>query len=166
VIKQLILPLVGVALFVVLVGTFVKNPSKLGIKTSTTVSPDASSQEIVINNVKIAATIANSPEERSRGLSGTQSLTENSGMLFVFEAKDASPIFWMKDMLIPIDIVWINDGKIVQIDEYIEPPIKGAPDSELKLFKPQGKVDYVLELPAGFCDKNNIKIGDETKFDL
>ncbi len=160
-IKQLILPLVGVAIFVVLVGTFIKNPSNLGIKVAPTVSPEATEQEIKVNGVTLKVSIANTPEERTRGLSGTTSLTSDRGMFFVFDTKDVSPTFWMKDMIIPIDIIWINDGKIVQIDKNIEAPVDGTPDAKLKLFRPQTKVDYVLEVNSGYSDKNSLKVGDE-----
>lgn len=159
-IKQLILPLVGVAAFIILVGTFVKNPSKLGIKAIPTVSPKATEQEVKIGNISLKVKVASTPEKRAKGLSGVGSLSENSGMLFVFDTGDVSPTFWMKDMKISLDMIWINDGKIVQIDKNIEAPIPNTPDPKLKLFRPQSKVDYVLEVNGGFSDRNNIEVGD------
>jgi uncharacterized protein len=161
VIKQLILPLVGVALFIVLVGTFVKNPAKLGIKPVPTVTPGSNEQEIIVKDKKMKVTAVSSAETRAKGLSGTSSLAEDRGMLFVFDTKDVSPTFWMKDMIIPIDIIWINDGRIVQIDKSIEAPVAGTPDSKLKLYKSKSPIDFVLEVNAGFSDRNGLTVGDE-----
>lgn len=159
-IKQLILPLVGVAAFIILVGTFVKNPSKLGIKAIPTVSPKAIEQEVKIGNTSLKVKVASTPEKRAKGLSGVDNLSENSGMLFVFDTGDVSPTFWMKDMKISLDMIWINDGKIVQIDKNVEAPQPNIPDSKLKLLRPQSRVDYVLEVNGGFSDENNIEVGD------
>ena len=63
-------------------------------------------------------------------------------------------------MLISIDIIWINDGTVAKIDKNIEPPAPGTVDSQLKLYRPDTPIDYVLEVNAGFSDKNSIGIGD------
>jgi len=84
-------------------------------------------------------------------------------MLFVFEQENIRQSFWMKDMNFAIDIIWISDEEIIQIDENIPPPDPGMPDSELKSYLPNQPIDYVLEVNAGFSDENNIKIGDPVK---
>ena len=81
-------------------------------------------------------------------------------MLFVFDAQNVTPVFWMKDMLIPIDIIWINDGKIVKIDTNLQPPKKGTLDKDLTTYGAGQPVDYVLEVSAGFSFKNKLEIGD------
>jgi uncharacterized membrane protein (UPF0127 family) len=80
-------------------------------------------------------------------------------MLFVFENKDVIPGFWMKDMKFSIDIIWINDGKIAQITKELPTPEPGTPDRNLPIYTPEGGIDYVLEVPAGFSDKNDILVG-------
>ena len=162
-IKQLFLPLVGVAAFIILVGLLVKNPQKFGFIQAT---PTPSLKEIKVGGKAIKVTLANEPEERAKGLSSVSSLPEDQGMLFVFETKDTYPSFWMKGMIMPIDIIWVNDGKIVKIDKNIAPPPTGTVDKDLKLFRPDKPIDYVLEVTGGFSDKNNLKTGDETQFDL
>lgn len=154
-IKQLILPLIGVAAFVVLVGVLVENPSKLGlIPVSSTAT-----KEIKINDKSIKVTLADTAEKRSRGLSGTASLPADQGMLFTFDQKDTFPTFWMKDMLIPLDIIWINNDKIAKIDKNIQAPPAGTKDSDLELLRPDKPIDYVLEVNAGFSDRNGITVG-------
>jgi hypothetical protein len=96
--------------------------------------------------------------ERARGLSGRVGLGENIGMLFVFDNEGIYP-FWMKDMNFPIDIIWINkDLKVVYVKE------NATPDSFPESFSPGEKALYVLEVPAGFSEKNNLKIGDGVVF--
>ena len=60
-----------------------------------------------INNFEIYLDLAATNEEKRRGLSGRNGLEENEGMLFVFE-EPGFYSFWMKDMLFPIDIIWIS----------------------------------------------------------
>lgn len=107
--------------------------------------------------VKVATTSA----ELSRGLSGAQGLAPNEGMLFVFR-REAKWSIWMKDMKIPIDIIWLDKGKKVV---YI---VKNAqPDSyPQEKFAPKTDAQYVLELAAGTVDSRGIMINDEAKFEL
>ena len=112
-----------------------------------------------IKGVKIYVEIADTADKKAKGLSGRKSLDKSSGMLFIFP-KDTEPAFWMKDMFFPIDIIWINDDKITQIDKNVPNPISGAIDSQLPLYRPSLPIDYVLEVNAGFSDKNNLGIGD------
>lgn len=149
--KQVLLPILGAVLFILVVGLITQ---KLGR------TPFSNKKEVKIGDLKILVLLADSQEKRKRGLSKVESLAENEGVLFVFEEKDVVPGFWMKDMLIPIDIIWINDGKIVKIDKNIAPGAPETPDSELKLYYPGQPIDYVLEVNAGFSSKNNIKTVD------
>lgn len=151
--KQIILPLLGVAAFIIVVGLFVqKSPSfKL---------PEASTEKIVtIGDKRISVQIAKTNEERSRGLSGVSSLKNNSGMLFVFSPK-SNPFFWMKDMMIPLDMIWITDAKIVKIDKNISAPSVNTQDRDLKTYSAGQPIDYILEVNGGYSDKNGIKTGD------
>jgi len=148
--KQIFWPLLGVAVFIAAVGFLTQRLQNNKVQ----------SKEISIGSVKIQVEIANSESLRQKGLGGRKSLAENSGMLFVFDQKDIFPGFWMKDMLISIDIIWINDGTVAKIDKNIEPPAPGTVDSQLKLYRPDTPIDYVLEVRAGFSDKNSIGIGD------
>ena len=118
---------------------------------------------VVINNIKIIVRLAKTPEEQSRGLSGTASLSENEGMLFIFPVKNRQT-FWMKDMLIPLDMIWISDDKIVDISKNIPIPKPGMSDIQLPIYSPKEEVNYVLEVNAGYSDINNIKIGDRVEF--
>lgn len=159
--KQVFLPLLAVIILIVVVGLFIKNPSFLGMSGISTPKPTAPpAKSITVGDQKVIIQIADTSEKRSKGLSGTSSLKENEGMLFIFDSKGIKPLFWMKDMLIPLDIIWIGDGKIVKIDKNVPNPKPGTTDSSLKTYSGGVPVDYVLEVNAGFSDKNNIKAGD------
>jgi len=115
-------------------------------------------QEVKIGNSRLFAEVASNEEERRKGLSGRTSLSKDGGLLFLFE-QNVVPSFWMKDMLIPIDIIWINDWRVVKIHENVQPE-PNKPDGELTKYVPDDPIDYVLEVNAGFARKNNIKVGD------
>lgn len=121
-------------------------------------APIEQSQGIVeINGKTVRVEIAGTPSLRARGLGGHSSLLENEGMLFVFPV-DGKYSFWMKDMLFPIDIVWIAaDGHIVDIARNV------SPETYPQTFEPSVPVRYVLELPAGYSDAHNVLVGDRVR---
>lgn len=155
--RSILLPLLGTALFIALLGVF---GAKLGNGHIINPLAEEPKKDITVGDSSLKVTLANDEEERKMGLSGKSTLPEGEGMLFVFDKQDFFPSFWMKDMLISIDIIWINDGKVTKIDKNLAPPSKDTPDSELNLYYPAKPIDYVLEVNAGFSDKNNIKAGD------
>lgn len=119
--------------------------------------------EIMINNQIIIADLAVSPDERQRGLSGRASLNINEGMFFVFEEAGYHGI-WMKDMKIPIDIIWINsEREIVGVESHVLPPRAGTPDSELKIYYPPEPVDRILEISAGRSELLRANPGDKVE---
>src|SRR5690349_12394377 len=63
---------------------------------------------ITIDNATFSVVVAKTPEEREKGLSGRDSLAQNSGMLFVFDHPDTYT-FWMKGMKFPLDMIFIKD---------------------------------------------------------
>ncbi len=64
--------------------------------------------ETCFKNYCFKVELAKTPEERSRGLMSIKSLASDKGMLFIFEKEGIFP-FWMKNTLIPLDIIWINE---------------------------------------------------------
>lgn len=103
--------------------------------------------------------IVDTPQEKAKGLSGKPSISGDEGMLFIFNNK-SYPSFWMKDMNFAIDIIWISDDTIVQIDENVPHPSYDQNDKELPLYRPPIAINYVLEVSAGFSKNNGIKVGD------
>lgn len=115
--------------------------------------------KIEINGNKINVEIVRSPIDLARGLSGRDSLAPNEGMFFLFP-KLSNYGFWMKDMKITIDIVWIKGDRVVGFVENVDPQI-GATEKDLKIYYPPEPIDKVLEVIAGQAKSLNLKIGDK-----
>jgi uncharacterized membrane protein (UPF0127 family) len=121
---------------------------------------DSAYNTLILGGKKITIEIADSPEERQQGLSDRIALTEDTGMLFVFETSDFQH-FWMKDTLIPLDILWINANKeIVHIEKNV------TPDTFPQTFTSTLPARYVLEVNSGFSKKHKIQEGEAVKFEL
>lgn len=121
---------------------------------------DKKVNEIYIDNdknlIKINVEVADDNEERIKGLMFREKLDENSGMLFVFENEEHQT-FWMKNTLIPLDIIFIDRNfKIVDIKSAV--PCKEEP---CILYKSSRPVKYVLEVKDNFTAKKGINIGDK-----
>ncbi len=119
------------------------------------------SRSLSIKDISVKVELADTSVQRELGLSGRGNLEENSGMLFVFTSSDKHT-FWMKDMNFPLDFIWINQGKIVQIDKDVPRPTKGkAP----VVIKPTTPVNWVLEVNAGFTQNHSLVVGDIVELD-
>ena len=87
-------------------------------------------------------------EKSLRGLSGRPRIPMDYGMLWLF-AREGETGIWMKDMLVPIDIVWMSrERRVLRVDANT-PPQPGAPDQELKIYNPPPGAFSVLEIAAG-----------------
>lgn len=114
--------------------------------------------DLYINNkydeeIHYKVQIAESDEDKKKGLSNIDSLPEDEGMLFVYD-KQKSLSYWMKDTKIPLLIVFINeDMEVVKIAH-------GKPNDETPITCYNAM--YVLEVN----DNNDIFVGDDVDFDL
>ncbi|MFM7088432.1 MAG: DUF192 domain-containing protein [Candidatus Paceibacterota bacterium] len=113
---------------------------------------------VEIGGKAVKVELALSDTEKAKGLSGRPSLKEEEGMLFVFENTTRHP-FWMKDMLIPIDMIWIDEvGVVVYIAH------EAQPNSYPALFGSNVESKYVLEVTAGFAKRHKVVIGSKVNF--
>jgi len=110
--------------------------------------------QLQVGEVNIAAYLADAQSERALGLSGIATLSEKTGVLFVFPSASRYS-FWMKDMLIPLDFVWIANGVIVDLTVNVQPESWQPPNS----FTAATEFDSVIELPAGTIDKYRLTKG-------
>lgn len=118
-------------------------------------------QLIMPNGRVIQANVAETDAERRQGLSGTDSLPEGRGMLFVFPEPDIWGI-WMKDMKYDLDIVWFDEsGDIVHVEEGVEAPTSST--EELPVFSNDEPALYVLEIPAGKAAEYGLIDGQQIK---
>ena len=95
-------------------------------------------------------------------MSGREKLASDEGMLFIFEEVDKYP-FWMKGLNFPLDFIWINGDKVVDILPNISPPSPGQSDESLTIYQPRVEIEKVLEINGGTAEKLGIKIGDSVK---
>ncbi len=103
----------------------------------------------------VVAEVASTNEQRARGLGGRTNLKEGTGMWFVFDT-DSLWSFWMKDTLIPLDMLWVDtDGTIVYIAHDVRP------ESYPQAFGPGVPARYVLEVPGGFAARHGIAEGQK-----
>ena len=112
-------------------------------------------------DVQIEAELAYTDATRSRGLMFRESLPSNAGMLFLFPSLEIQS-FWMKNTLIPLDILWLNERKEIVYLLTAEPCKKDPCDSIV----PLQKALYVLEVNAGFAKKHKLEIGSQLEFDI
>jgi len=120
--------------------------------------------KVVIRGHESTVDVAKTFLEKHRGLSGKNSLKRDEGMLFIF-GWSAVRRFWMKGMLIPIDIIWIQDGKVVGITENVHPE-PGVSMVNLTTYPSPSPVDHVLEIPAGVAGEVGIAVGDPVSIRL
>ena len=120
------------------------------------------SPTIIIGDHKFEVNVADSQEEREIGLSKAQSLSDNQGMVFLFEKPDYYS-FWMKNMKFPIDIIYINGQEVVTIQSNVQPPT--SPTESPIIYSPTEPSDKVLEIKAGLSEKYNFKKGDKVKIE-
>lgn len=154
-----------VMLFIVIVG-LISQKSQSGKLTlpifENTITSGMATKDITVAGIVIKVEIAQTNEQKSKGLAGRTSLADNQGMLFPLSAT-AKPQFWMKNMLIPIDIIWIKDGKITKIDANVQPPQTGTKDTQLTIYSSTPGVDYVLEVRGNLSSDKGIKVGDSVE---
>ena len=102
--------------------------------------------------LQVRVELADTPTERATGLIFRENLPEGEGMLFVFPEETLGS-FWMKDTQISLDIIFIKDGRIVDIIA------NTTPFSE-ELLTPVTTYLFTLEVPGGYASRNGVQIGD------
>ena len=136
-------PYLALLVIVVVCGVFLYT-----YKTPLRVQPTAE-----FGGVSLKLEYATTTAERELGLGGRKNIPSDYGMLFVFPVDDYYG-FWMNDMLVPIDIFWLDSqGQVVSIQEDV--PASSYPD----VFYPTAPARYVLETVAGFARAYSIATG-------
>ena len=112
-----------------------------------------------INNNKFKVKVAASDKEQQNGMMKKRFDDTFNGMLFL--QGEGYHCFWMKNCIIPLDIIFIENNTITKIHHSCEPC-----DDENCDKKYCGEGDLVLELIGGSCNKLNINEGDKLKLDI
>ena len=113
--------------------------------------------EVQLNQIPLADT----QEERARGLMGVTQLGRDEGMLFSFEEASETE-FWMKNTLIPLDIAfWGSDGVVSSIVS-MEP----CPEEPCRMYGASAPFLYALEMRTGWFARNGVEVGDRAEAEL
>jgi len=125
---------------------------------------DLNATEITFpNGTKMLADTMLQQLDLTRGMMFRDSLAKDRGMLFVYAKEQKTP-FWMYQVKIPLDIIWMDKGRhIVEIVPNAV-PCTAKKSSECTLYGGNADALYVLELNAGSAAKLNLKTGDALGF--
>jgi len=107
---------------------------------------------VTVGKVTVQAEAVRTPERIYLGLSYRKELPEGRGMLFFMPRKEVQS-FCMRGMRLPLDLIWISDGRVEGVTRNVPATFRG------ELISPAA-VNQVLEVPGGFADRHGIKTGD------
>ena len=114
------------------------------------------------SGTSVTAELAVTDAERARGLMFRERILPDQGMLFVFE-EEAEHSFWMKNTLIPLDMLWLDrDRRIIHVEPDV-PPCRADPCPS---YGPRRPASFVLELKGGAAAGFRLKVGDRLDFIL
>jgi uncharacterized membrane protein (UPF0127 family) len=152
-----LLPLL-LALLVVGCGAMPVGDDKFGTSGAPVPPAKLTGPQAIFPSVTVYVEVARTESEHAKGLGGHTPLGERDGMLFIFE-QPAAYAFWMKGMTFPLDLLWIDQGKIVYLAPDVPALPPSTPDSALPVYTPTSPARYVLEVNAGFARKHGIDVG-------
>jgi uncharacterized membrane protein (UPF0127 family) len=104
--------------------------------------------------------LASNDETRAQGLMYRDRLRPGTGMLFFFPQDGHYP-FWMKNTLIPLDMIWVDSTQRVAHVKVSVPPCKADPCPS---YPPNVNARYVLEVAGGVAAEHGLKAGDQLRF--
>lgn len=114
---------------------------------------------VSINGQRVNVEVAQTVEERSRGLSNRPSLGADDGMIFIFP-EPSTPNFWMNGMRFPLDLIWIAGQTVVNITSDVPVPTSTV----LLRYTPDQPISHVLEVNAGWAAGRGVNVGDPVTF--
>jgi len=116
---------------------------------------------LTVGNQSFTLEIARTISQKSRGLSGRPSLCSTCGMVFIFDRDGIYP-FWMKDTLIPLDIIWLDSSHNIVTIHSASPPASDPPPT----FTNTAPARYVVEFPAKTAQNLNLRVGGTLTLNL
>jgi uncharacterized membrane protein (UPF0127 family) len=112
------------------------------------------------SGAEYAVELAVTPEDQAQGLMFRESLPERAGMLFWFP--DTAPHhFWMKNTMIPLDMIWMDEAGTVLFVSADTPPCKADP---CPTYGPDAPAKCVLEIAGGKAKAEGVKVGSKATF--
>ena len=116
-------------------------------------------------NSKFYVVIADTPETRAIGLQNVETLDSDQGMWFVYD--EAQPLtYWMKDTLMPLDIVFVDSSGVIQtIYSNVPPCFDVDPEQvDCPTYSSEGLSRFVLEIGGGVAAAKGIQVGNTITF--
>lgn len=126
-----------------------------GCGSSSSDEPDTTT--VRVGAAEVGAEIADSEAERRRGLSGRDDLPEDRGMLFVYRDR-AVRSYWMKGVRFPLDIIWIDRGRVTGIEADVP-----VPQGQTPIYSSPTPADRVLEVRGGWAARHGVEPGDRVE---
>lgn len=129
--------------------------------TEVPATPAAPPEPVVVlpDGFSVAIEISASPDTRAQGLMYRESILPGRGMLFIFPEPSVQS-FWMKNTLIPLDLLWLDaNGTVVAMHQNV-PPCKADPCPN---YDPLVSASYVLELGGGEAAKHGLAVGSRLR---
>ena len=118
------------------------------------------SRQVCFDDQCIRAEVVQTLEARGRGLQFRESLGQDRGMLFIFSASRPHS-FWMKNTLIPLDIIWMDHNRRIV---FIASNVLPCKTEQCPVYAPGRNAAYVLEVNAGVAVEFGLNIGDQAVF--
>ncbi len=115
------------------------------------------------NGQEIRCEVMTHPTDMARGMMFRDSLDPDRGMLFV-HAKPGNYPYWMFQVKIPLDIIWMDSNRRIVEMSLNTPPCEKGPASACPNYGGKERAQFVLELAAGVAAKHRLKLGDVLEF--
>lgn len=148
--------LVSLVILCVFIAGCVTTNSTSSTETSSVQVKDREKVSLQIGSSTLQVEAVTSSESITKGL-GEREAIGSDGMLFFLPDRRVAT-FWMKGMLIPLDMVWIDGNKVIGVTANV--PVH-TDSSNLPTYASPSEVTHVLEIPAGDAAKRGIKAGDQ-----
>jgi uncharacterized membrane protein (UPF0127 family) len=153
-------PTVAGAILVLLLVACGAAPKTSVTPAATPAATPAGPRVVLPSGATYTLEVVRTPEEQAQGLMFRESLPEKTGMLFPFKDKGVHQ-FWMKNTMIPLDMVWMDaDGKVIFVSADT-PPCRADPCPS---YGPDAPAASVLEIAGGKAAKEKITVGSSLKF--
>lgn len=125
-------------------------------------APDDNAPRVIFKDgFPVKVEIAADDENRAQGLMYRDHLADDRGMIFIFP-QVGEYAFWMKNTIIPLDMIWIDEARKVVHVSHDVPPCQADPCPS---YPPGAQAKYVLEVAAGVAAKHHVANGDLLKFE-
>jgi len=113
-------------------------------------------ESVTIGTARIDAWVSDTQASRNQGLMNVQRIGENEGMIFVYD-RPGMYRFWMKNTLIPLDLIFVSDNLTVISIQHMRPCVQDL----CLLYEPPSEIMYAIEVNDGFTEINNVMVGEQ-----